>query len=480
MIGNKYRVQGTGQMQNQDVKDFKNAIQELVDNSLRTSGFPTYKAAVVQVVNDDGTVDVYLPPNQDILVTRILNKCGEPLLVGDSVEIATKNGSLSNCWVAIKHGTNVEGNNERVEQLAGEVVLKVENGRLVQSNLDRDPILGNAFTIVADDINLDGMNIVLNGKRGITIESPYFKVTKDGIITSTGGNIGGWTIGDTRLYSGSGSNFVGLDSGTAGTNYAIWAGSSDAVSAPFRVSRSGAITSTSGNIGGWTINSTTLTGGNITLNSNGSIGGGSTYAWSIGTDGYATFNGITGNNANISGTITTGNLNATGGSIGGWRIDSVQFQKQIGEYSFEIRSDRPSNEPALLVYKNQGGGQGYKFYVRPDGYLYATSGSISGGLVSSGINASNITAGRLNISDGSGHYLRMGFAEGNNPSVSGLNVGSGGIACTSAGIRAYRFITEQDGYQYSGQDESIQIYDGHGKVWYLSFRGGILYASEYK
>ena len=74
----------------------------------------------------------------------------------------------------------------------------------------------------------------------------------------------------------------------------------------------------------------------------------------------------------------------------------------------------------------------------------------------------------------------MGFSEGNNPSVSGLNVGSGGIACTSAGIRAYRYITEQNGAQYSGQDAAIQIYDGHGKVWYLSFRGGILYASEYK
>ena len=148
--------------------------------------------------------------------------------------------------------------------------------------------------------------------------------------------------------------------------------------------------------------------------------------------------------------------------------------------SFEIRSDRGSGDPALLVYKNQGSNQGYKFYVRPDGYLYATSGSISGNLVGSGINASNISAGRLNISDGSGHYLRMGFSEGNNPSVSGLNVGSGGIACTSAGIRAYRYITEQNGAQYSGQDVAIQIYDGHGKVWYLSFRGGILYASEYK
>lgn len=62
------------------------------------------------------------------------------------------------------------------------------------------------------------------------------------------------------------------------------------------------------------------------------------------------------------------------------------------------------------------------------GKITATSGSIAGNLVTSGINASNITSGRLNISDGSGHYLRMGFGEGDNPFVSGLNVGGYGIA----------------------------------------------------
>lgn len=68
------------------------------------------------------------------------------------------------------------------------------------------------------------------------------------------------------------------------------------------------------------------------------------------------------------------------------------------------------------------------------GKITATSGSIAGNLVSSGINASNITSGRLNISDGSGHYLRMGFGEGDNPFVSGLNVGSYGINMNGGGL----------------------------------------------
>ena len=68
------------------------------------------------------------------------------------------------------------------------------------------------------------------------------------------------------------------------------------------------------------------------------------------------------------------------------------------------------------------------------GKITATSGSIAGNLVTRGINASNITSGRLNISDGSGHYLRMGFGEGDNPFVSGLNVGGYGINMHGNGI----------------------------------------------
>ncbi len=131
---------------------------------------------------------------------------------------------------------------------------------------------------------------------------------------------------------------------------------------------------------------------------------------------------------------TAGVLTATSGTIGGWNLYSTNLQKQIGEYSFEIRSDRAYNEPAMLIYKNQGSNQGYKFYVRPDGYLYATSGSISGGIVGSGINASYITAGTLNIhNDNAGTYLTMGFGT-NHPRVSGLNIdGGGGLVCNTGG-----------------------------------------------
>ena len=70
-------------------------------------------SAIVDKVNSDGTVDVYFPPDNNKIFTRISNQTPYALSVGDSVEILLKNGSYSNCWVIAKHGEKgkVEENN---------------------------------------------------------------------------------------------------------------------------------------------------------------------------------------------------------------------------------------------------------------------------------------------------------------------------------------------------------------------------------
>lgn len=92
-------------MNSMEVFSIKNIIRDIAKNEIRHANIPTYIAAIVQKINDDGTINVYIPPNVSNSVTGLLNKCNEPLSVGDSVEIGTKDGSLSNCWVALKHGT---------------------------------------------------------------------------------------------------------------------------------------------------------------------------------------------------------------------------------------------------------------------------------------------------------------------------------------------------------------------------------------
>ena len=143
------------------ISQFKAVIEDIVDAEIKNAGITTYIAAIVQKINDDGTVDCYLPPDKNNLVTGIFNRCGVILYVGDSVEIATKNGSLTNAWVFVKHGTNIIGYQKDIESFGTSVVLKVANGRLTTTALAQDASLGNSFTIVSDDINLDGMNINL-------------------------------------------------------------------------------------------------------------------------------------------------------------------------------------------------------------------------------------------------------------------------------------------------------------------------------
>lgn len=136
-----------------------------------------------------------------------------------------------------------------------------------------------------------------------------------------------------------------------------------------------------GSIAGWTINDDELTKNNIHINSKNEAiysNGKSTFAsnaegFYIGNDGIKL-----GDTFNVT---KEGVLTATEGHIAGWNIDDKQFQKTIGQYSFEIRSDRAANEAALLIYDNTN--KRYNFYVRPDGFLYARNAEVNGKIVAS-------------------------------------------------------------------------------------------------
>ena len=104
-----------------------------------------------------------------------------------------------------------------------------------------------------------------------------------------------------------------------------------------------------------------------------------------------------------------------------------------------------------------------------------TTGSINCDRLNGGtINGQSIRGGSISITTGN-YYFNMGTST-SNPNCSGLNVGYYGIKAYS-NITATGFaITDSD----TGKTQSINIYDGHGRVWYLTFTGGILTSSEYK
>lgn len=132
----------------------------------------------------------------------------------------------------------------------------------------------------------------ISGSSGWQIDgqgnAEFNNVTVRGTIYASAGTIGGWTINAATITGGS----VTLDSTgviTVGTGnnvailsavdatYRLWVGHATAASATFRVTQAGAVTATSGTIGGWTLAASTLTGGAVTLNSGGTmtIGSGS-------------------------------------------------------------------------------------------------------------------------------------------------------------------------------------------------------------
>lgn len=306
---------------------------------------------------------------------------------------------------------------------AGKISIKALSAGTIDSNTISVSNIGKTANII-----IDGKGITAISKDGVDASSPnitpddktsFFLDAKSGNayfagkIRAKSGDIGGWDISGTALKKGG----VGMSSDNSSlNNYAFWAGNTDPSRAKFWVKHDGTmkateatiegdLTATTGKIGSWTINNGAITNNNVQLTSDGNL---------------------IASNVDIKGKIE-----ASSGTVGGWNIDNVQFQKQIGNYSFEIRSDRGASEPALLVYKNQGGNQGYKFYVRPDGYLYAANVGLSGSISSSTITGSSITCGTVFNLKTNGHFkyyngvgfLTCGQASGtDHPWLSAVNV----------------------------------------------------------
>ena len=200
------------------------------------------------------------------------------------------------------------------------------------------------MTITLADLNPGGNTYAIQvgaDKFGVTYSGVMSAIDAEisGVIYATTGRIGcssktssdGWIIKTNRLYSGSDSTRVELNS-DSDEDYAIWAGATSgasAASSKFAVSRKGALYAKEGDIGGWILKSTSFSN---TTNKIGMASSGGIVFWSgadKGTPGtspdfsgssyfYVTSAGkLCCKNADISGKIT-----ADSGTIGGWTITS--------------------------------------------------------------------------------------------------------------------------------------------------------------
>lgn len=116
-----------------DIYNFKKVIDDIIDVNLINKGIVKYIAAKVVSVNSNGTVNVYIPPDNSNIVNGLANKTGESLLPGDSVELCAKNGSIKNSWIAVKHGISQSGSSDNfpIGSIVGFAGASVPNNWLI-------------------------------------------------------------------------------------------------------------------------------------------------------------------------------------------------------------------------------------------------------------------------------------------------------------------------------------------------------------
>lgn len=147
------------------------------------------------------------------------------------------------------YGKTIKLQSELTETEAKTVLKLTADGRIVEAEL-KAAATGSSVKIKADNIDFIADDVITLSAKNIGIQATNFKIDKTtGLMECKGGSIGGFTIDTTKLYNGmttlSDTTHDGVYIGTDGI--ALGKGK-------FKVTNAGALSATSGNIGGITIN----------------------------------------------------------------------------------------------------------------------------------------------------------------------------------------------------------------------------------
>lgn len=147
-------------------------------------------------------------------------------------------------------GNRVTTNEGSIKVANDNIALKVSTTDLTEGKVAAGAVKTSGISIKDNSISISSTgNISIASGGKFTIGSGNFSidssgnVTLTGKITATDGKIGGWTIGTDKLYAGSGTSYVALN--TNASYPAIWAGNGTHSSAPFRVYQDGSVYITS-------------------------------------------------------------------------------------------------------------------------------------------------------------------------------------------------------------------------------------------
>lgn len=214
------------------------------------------------------------------------------------------------------------------------------------------------------------------GKKSNDKANAPFYVKQDGTLKATKGQVGGWYIGADYIGNADtkANSSVGMASETTDANVVFWAGNKTRASAPFRVQADGTMYATKGQVGGWYIGSDYI--GNANTKTGSSVG------MASGTGTSVVF--WAGNSTRSSAPFRVqadGTLYATSGQVGGWYISSGH----IGNASTKASSSvgMASGTGTNVVFWAGGAQASAPFRVQADGTVYSTNGKIGGWYIGS-------------------------------------------------------------------------------------------------
>ena len=177
---------------------------------------------------------------------------------------ADANGSSdADKWVLVSTG-KMSGAALVVDATAGTITMSAANTITIASGKTLSLVANGAVNITGNGgVNIkSGGNFTVESGGNFSLTSTNFIVTTDGTITAKAGTVGGWTLSNSMLVSGSTTNKVGMSANTATSNnisysttipkgnntaetrtgyYAFWAGADNPANAPFRVTRDGTV-----------------------------------------------------------------------------------------------------------------------------------------------------------------------------------------------------------------------------------------------
>ena len=215
--------------------------------------------------------------------------------------------------------------------------------------------------------------------------SDKFGVTTSGGLYSTSGKIGGFTIGTTTLSNGTFGSSGAIFISTGYSSSTVIAGSSGTLSwaytagNTFGVTTAGAIYANSGKIGGWTLDSNSLSNGTWGTADSVMLSTGTTTSKSIG--GSSSISGWVITAGDKFGVTKAGAMYATSGKIAGWTISTIGIYMSKTGISSAFASGHYAFWAGETNSKNGASDTDAKFKVGHDGILTATGAVIEGKIV---------------------------------------------------------------------------------------------------